>query len=111
MNEVPRLGPAERTLPPRTRPKGSSSAVSRGRSTRREPAESAPASRDRSPRPSRMAADRGVAARVANPESEYSTPMGSDDDQSYVPSAQGEDSDGDSIMTDPKTKKPDAVNL
>ena len=37
--------------------------------------------------------------------------MGSDDDQSYVPSAQEEDSDGDSIMTDPKTKKPDAVNL
>ena len=58
-----------------------------------------------------MAADRGVAARVANPDSEYSTPMGSDDDQSYVPSAQEEDSDGDSIMTDPKTKKPDAVNL
>ena len=37
--------------------------------------------------------------------------MGSDDDQSYVPSTQEEDSDGDSIMTDPKTKKPDAVNL
>ena len=28
-----------------------------------------------------MAADRGVAARVANPDSEYSTPLGSDDDQ------------------------------
>ena len=52
-----------------------------------------------------------MATRVANPESEYSTPMGSDDDQSYVPSAQEEDSDGDSIMTDPKTKKPDTVNL
>ena len=37
--------------------------------------------------------------------------MGSDDDQNYVPSTQEEDSDGDSIMTDPKTKKPDAVNL
>ena len=58
-----------------------------------------------------MAADRGVAGRVANPDSEYSTPMGSDDDQSYVPSAQEEDSDGDSIMTDPKTKKPDTINL
>ena len=52
-----------------------------------------------------------MATRVANPESEYSTPMGSDDDQNYVPSTQEEDSDGDSIMTDPKTKKPDAVNL
>ena len=58
-----------------------------------------------------MAADRGVAARVANPDSEYSTPMGSDDDQNYVPSTQGEDSDGDSNMTNPQAKKPDTVNL
>ena len=52
-----------------------------------------------------------MATRVANPDSEYSTPMGFDDDQSYVPSTEEEDSDGDSIMTDPQTKKPDAVNL
>ena len=102
MNDIA-LRPRERSLPPSTKPKGASSAGSRGRSTRREPVESAPASRDRSPRPTRVAADRGVATRVANPESEYSTPMGSDDDHSYVPSAQEEDSDGDSIMTDPKT--------
>ena len=92
MNDIA-LRPREQPLPPSTRSKRASSAGSRGRSTRREPVESAPASRDRSPRPTRVAADRGVATRVANPESEYSTPMGSDDDQNYVPSTQEEDSD------------------
>ena len=51
MNEIPKLRPREQSLPPSTRPKGASSAGSRGRSARREPVESAPASRDRSPRP------------------------------------------------------------